>query len=422
MLGGRVFVAGALALVTGALVSAVPARANHSSVERLSEAYGGGNPNNGSGGVAVSNNGRYVAFSSDASNLISASDTNGTSDAFLYDRDNDTTVRVSKHTSGTQGNGDSYADGVSNDGTVVFSSDASNLVDTDTNGAWDVFVHEPDGDTLRVSVSSTEGQGNGDSDWGSISADGTRVAFWTDATNLGGSPGAASIYLRDRSVGSTSARATVDSDMYRDQMRMSGNGEYIVFATMEAHDEADDAEWSWDVYLHTVSTAETTLLTTPQPSWGSMGYQPSISYNGRYVVFHGDELISSDTNLNSHIYLLDRDNSTFELVSLASDETQADQWSQFPTVSNDGRHVVFHSQAENLDGTDHNGSNNDVYVRDRQNGTTHRLNVQDSNEPLEYAWGGMVAPGGGFVVFSGDGANGLSGDTNGVMDVFEFDL
>ena len=423
MFGGRCFVAAGFALTVGMLALTGPVGAQQPPPDRISTAHGGGSGNGGSGGVAVSNNGRYVAFSSDADNLVSATDSNEVSDAFLYDRDNGTTTRVSKSSSGTQGDAQSYADGVANDGTVVFSSEATNLVPNDTNGMWDVFVHEPDGDTRRVSISNNDGQGNGDSDWGSISADGTRVAFWTDATNLGGSPGAASIYLRDRSAQTTTVRATVESDFYRSQMRISGNGEYIVFATLESHASADQLEWTWDVYLHEISTAETTLLTTPQPTWGAMGYQPSISYSGRYVVFHGDELISTDTNLNSNIYLLDRDDSTFEVVSVATDGTQADEWSQWPTVSNDGQYVAFHSQATNLVSDDLNYTREDVFVRDVTNDTTTRLSETASGGDQDGdAFGASVAPGGGFVVFSSDATNLVSNDTNSASDVFEVNL
>lgn len=424
MMGRRVFVAGALALVTGALALTAPVQASHSSAERLSKAYGGGNPNGESAGVEVSGNGRYVVFSSLAYNLESTADTNGTWDAFLYDRNTDTTTRVSESSSGAQGNGDSYADGVSNDGTVVFSSDATNLIGSDTNGAWDVFVHEPDGDTLRVSVSSTEGEGNADSDMASISADGDRVAFWSEATDLAANAGTGTIYLRNRNAGTTTARVGLTWDTHRGPVTISGNGEYIVFSTMESLDQADTDGFVFDVYLHDIGNDSTELLSVQEPNvtGDGFGWQPSISHTGRWVVFFGDQIADGDLNYAADIILLDRNDDSMDIVSVASDETQSDMWSQYPSVSDDGRYVAFHSQAENLDGTDLNGTNEDVYVRDRHNGTTHRINIQDSNQPLLYAVGGVVAPGGGFVVFTGDAPNGVSGDTNGVTDVFEFDL
>ena len=92
------------------------------------------------GGGAISADGRFVAFSSDATNLV-AGDTNALGDSFVRDRQAGATRRVSVRTNGAEGNGRSLFEGLSSDGRlVVFSSEASNLVPGDTNGALDVFV------------------------------------------------------------------------------------------------------------------------------------------------------------------------------------------------------------------------------------------------------------------------------------------
>ena len=115
------------------------------------------------GEPVISSDGRYVAFSSSASNLVPG-DTNGSEDVFVRDRKLGTTRRVSVSSTEAQGNGDSWAPAISSDGRyVAFSSSASNLVPGDTNGSYDVFVRDRKlGTTRRVSVSSTETQGNGD--------------------------------------------------------------------------------------------------------------------------------------------------------------------------------------------------------------------------------------------------------------------
>ncbi|MFH1906503.1 MAG: hypothetical protein ABIL11_03830 [Chloroflexota bacterium] len=110
---------------------------------------------------SISADGRYVAFQSSASNLVSG-DTNGQPDIFVHDRQSWQTTRVSVASDGTQGNNGSLLSSISADGRyVAFSSAASNLVSGDTNWSWDVFVHDrQSGQTTRVSVDSDSTQGN----------------------------------------------------------------------------------------------------------------------------------------------------------------------------------------------------------------------------------------------------------------------
>lgn len=135
--------------------------------------------------VAISANGRFVAFSSDASNLDDG-DNNATTDIFVRDRDAGTTTRVSKSAAGESANGPSQFASISGDGRfVVFQSAASNLVENDTNGKTDIFVVDTtDGSVDRVSVTSNGEQANGDSNSPQISADAATVVFQSDATNL----------------------------------------------------------------------------------------------------------------------------------------------------------------------------------------------------------------------------------------------
>jgi hypothetical protein len=153
-------------------------------------------------------NGRFVAFDSTASNLV-AGDTNGESDAFVRDRVARTTERVSVGSTGLEANDDSYEASISADARfVAFDSDASNLVGGETNGRADAFVRDrAAGTTDRVSVSSAGVQANagvGDPDFGpsslAIGADGRFVAFESDASNLvaGDRNGLMDVFVRDR--------------------------------------------------------------------------------------------------------------------------------------------------------------------------------------------------------------------------------
>ncbi len=192
--------AGVLALLLAATAggAAKTTRVSVSSAEAQANA--------GSGNVAISASGRFVVFSSNASNLV-PSDTNGVSDVFLRDRLRGTTRRVSVATGGAQANGHSTSPEISANGRfVVFHSDATNLVSGDTNDRSDVFVRDLETrKTRRVSVSSAEVEGDNYSTDGSISANGRFVAFESFASNLVGSDGNAfvDIFVRDRKLGTT---------------------------------------------------------------------------------------------------------------------------------------------------------------------------------------------------------------------------
>jgi len=154
----------------------------------------------------ISADGRFVAFISEATNLVPG-DTNGVKDIFVHDRQTGETTRVSVATGGGQANGPSEGQPALNGSGrfVVFSSEASNLVPGDTNGEDDVFVHDRQtGETTRVSVATGGGQGMGGGAGGSpqLSGDGHIVAFGSEATNLvpGDTNGVQDIFIHDRGL------------------------------------------------------------------------------------------------------------------------------------------------------------------------------------------------------------------------------
>jgi hypothetical protein len=167
----------ALGVAVAALGGAVPA-AIAQGTERVSLDSAGTQGDDHSVDPSISDDGRYVAFQSAASNLV-AGDTNGVRDVFVRDRASGVTVRVSVAGDGTQANDHNEAPAISADGRhVAFRSFATNLVAVDTNGRTGVFVHDLDtGVTGRVSVGNTGAQSDRDSDRPSISADGRYVAF-----------------------------------------------------------------------------------------------------------------------------------------------------------------------------------------------------------------------------------------------------
>src|SRR3990170_4575657 len=175
--------------------------------ERVSVTSAGGQATNYSDEPAISGDGRYVAFRSPATNLVAA-DTNALSDVFVHDRQTGATERVSVTSAGGQGSGGhSYEPSVSDDGRyVAFRSRATNLVAGDTNGTDDVFVRDRQtGVTVRVSVDSSGVQGNGGSYEPSVSGDGRYVAFRSVASNLvpGDDNAVQDIFVHDRQTGAT---------------------------------------------------------------------------------------------------------------------------------------------------------------------------------------------------------------------------
>jgi len=252
--------------------------------------------------------GRYVAFTSAATNLVPG-DTNGFDDIFVRDRLLGATERVSVSSDGTEANSSSFSGDISADGRfVAFASDASNLVPGDTNGVGDVFVHERlTGVTERVSVSSHGGEGNGASYNAYISADGRFVSFDSSATNLvaGDTNDVTDVFVRDRATGLT------------ERVSVSGAGE-------QANAEC-----------------------------GGGG----ISADGSRITFdsRADNLVPGDTNAvpgdyftGWDIFLRDRATGQTIRVSVASDGSQADGSSFASAISPDGENVAFYSLASNL--------------------------------------------------------------------------
>src|SRR5688572_4209052 len=174
--------------------------------ERVSVGSGGSQGDGTSHASAISADGRYVAFASWASNLV-AGDTNGSGDVFVRDRQTGTTERVSVASGGSEGDADSWEPAISADGRyVAFSSSASNLVPDDTNGTFDVFIRDRQtGTTERVSVASDGSEGNAGSWEPVIGADGPDVAFSSLADNLvpGDTNGVMDVFVRDRQAGTT---------------------------------------------------------------------------------------------------------------------------------------------------------------------------------------------------------------------------
>jgi Tol biopolymer transport system component len=340
---------------------------------------------------SVSGDGRYVAFSSDAADLVSG-DTNGCMDVFVRDTVSGTTTRVSVSSSGVQGNGNSQHPSISADGRyVAFESLASNLVSGDTNVASDIFVHDMiTGNTVIASVSSAGVIGNAGSYYPCISADGTYVAFQSDAANLvsGDTNVLTDIFVRNL-VDSTTERVSVATSgaqaMFGNSTRpaISYDGRYVAFQSTAMNLVPGDTNPFNDIFVRdrTLGTTERVSISTAgvQASGGD-SVTPSISADGRYVAFASAamNLVSNDTNPSTEIFVRDRTSSTTTIVSVASDGTVgANGVSSNPSISADGAFVAFDSGCANLVSNDTNGCV-DVFIHNMSTGATE-LGSQSSS-------------------------------------------
>ena len=325
---------------------------------------------------SLSADGRYVAFWSYASNLV-VGDTNAVQDVFVRDRQSATTVRASVNSSAAQASGSSFDPSISGDGRyVAFVSAATNLVSGDTNGFTDIFVRDlSSGTTVRASVDSSGLQANGDSYEPSVSGDGRYVAFVSTATNLvsGDTNGNTDIFVRDLSSGIT-VRASVDSTgaqalggpcLYPS---FSANGRYVVFKSDATNLVPGDTNGYSDIFVRDLlggTTLRASVDSSGAQALGGVSDTASISADGRYVAFgsNATNLVSSDTNTAEDVFLRDLSIGTTARVSVSSSGAQSNQGSSAPSVSADGRFVAFASDASTLVAGDTNGLG-DIFVHD----------------------------------------------------------
>jgi Tol biopolymer transport system component len=381
---------------------------------------------------AISANGRYVAFLSTSASLV-PNDTNDTEDIFLHDLQTGETSRISVDTNGVEGNATSYGwPAVSADGRfVAFVSLASNLVEEDTNGQKDVFVRDRETlQTTRISIASDGSQGDDDSDSPAISADGRYVAFVSTASNLVPEDTNlhTDVFVRDRQA-ETTTRVAVASDGSQGnghsvRPAISADGRYVAFWSQASNLVPGDTNEGADIFVHDCQTGQTTRVSVA--SHGSqvsdVGEQasPALSEDARFVAFNASSpgLVAGDTNGVDDVFVHDRITGLTTRVSVASDGSEANDWSYRPHMSADGRFVAFRSAASNLISGDTNGVW-DVFVHDRLTGETKRVSVA-WNGAQANSWNdeSSISADGNFIAFSSNASNLVSGDTYSTVDVF----
>jgi hypothetical protein len=386
-----------------------------------------------SGYPTISASGRFVAFESTAANLVKG-DTNADIDVFVRDRTKGTTERVSVRSNGNEGNSWSGYSAISANGRfVTFTSDASNLVPGDGNGTQDVFVRDrKTGRTTRVSVNSRGREGNDYSNYSSISADGRFVAFSSGATNLVKSDtnGYDDLFLHDRKTGRTTLVSQSSSGQqanagsgYLAPGTISANGRYIVFESTATNLVPGDANGHSDVFVRDVVAGKTRLVSLTKSGAQADGFSvdPQISGDGHSVSFTSSatNLVGNDTDGYTDIYVRNLKTRTTRRVNINNAGKQGNNSSGASSISADGRRVAFRSAATNLVGSDTNGYG-DAFVRDLTTGKTTRVSLGNRGQQGHGDSGDFlfISANGRWAMFDSYASNLVPGDTNAVDDIF----
>lgn len=393
---------------------------------------------------SISADGRYVAFASDASNLVDG-DFNGVTDIFVRDLVKNTTTRVSVSTAGIEGDKASYWPFISSDGRyVTFTSEADNLVDSDTNGVGDVYVHDrKTGETQLISRAVDGSIGNDLSFWSSISSDGRYLAFMSSATNLVQSDNNDTwdIFLRDRKTGQTSLVSLgydgTPANSQSEYPVISADGGYVAFASDATNIVEGDTNGCRDVFEYDRQSGKAIRVSLAndgtQANQGNAAFVISISSDGKFVAFPSlaTNLVPDDTNQVWDIFVHDRDKGEITRVSVSTDGKQSNADSIGVSISADGRYVTFGSNATNLVSEDLNGVM-DVFVHDRQSGQTELVSIAAdgkqgngasgftliARDGVDFAYGTQISSDGNTVAFMSTALNLVVDDTNANQDIF----
>jgi len=405
-------------------------------IERVSFAFDGNETDDDSWVCSISSDGRFVAFVSYATNIVSG-DTNEVEDIFIFDRETGINKRVSIASDGSQANDEQSTCTLSSNGRfVVFGSYATNLVPNDTNNAVDVFVYDREkGITERVSVDSDGTQANGDSYQVAVNFDGRFVAFMSEATNLvaNDTNKSSDIFVHDRelritrriSIAFDGTEADGDSRL----VRLNSNGRYAAFLSFASNLVPNDPNGTiGDYFVHDLQNHVTELIVeadvqeigVPGVGTTSIFFPPSISPDGRFVGFTSlsDDMVPGDTNMTRDGFLFDRETEIIERYSVSSDGSEADYGSLIPDISADNRFVVFNSAATNLVPDDYN-QHVDVFIKDRGTGQTERANIAfDGSEGDSSSLNSYISEEGKYIAYDSLSGNLVENDSNGFVDVF----
>lgn len=352
------------------------------SIKRISVDATGAEGNALSHEATISKNGDYVVFHTDATNLDGTTSTAG--QVYFYDVAGDSLSKISVNSAGVEANAYSNGLAISDDGRyIAFYSSATNLVDSDsdtvydddTNGLDDVFLYDRTlSKTTRISTDSSGVQSTGGASNGAVamSGDGVYVAFSSAATNLVGSDtnSQGDIFIKNTSDQSISrisvqtggAEASGGGSLNPD---ITSDGRYVVFESSATDMVSGDTNSLSDIFRHDTTTNTTVRVSTDisaSEASGGGSYSPTISDDGDYVAFY-----SSATNLvngvtsGTHVYVKQISTGYIRIVDKPVGLETGDGSSTYAKISGDGQTIVFDSSSTNLVPADANAQG-DVFM------------------------------------------------------------
>jgi Tol biopolymer transport system component len=388
----------------------------------------------------IAGDGSAIVFASNADNVVETIDQNeGVTDVFhlaLPSDPGDREVAVLSVRGGRQGNGPSTRPSVSDDGrTVAFLSEATNLtVKPDRNRAPDVFVHDVhEPRTARVSVATGGEPANGASFDNHVSGDGNLVAFTTAADNLAfenrDQNGRDDIFVHDRKgPRSKTNRVNIrsgtldEADGDSSEPVLSEDGGFVAFTSVAADLVPGDTNNVPDVFRYDREARKTiriSLTSQRQPTNAPSG-EPSISDDGNRIAFssRASNLVGVNGAIARSIFLRDVEEGTTTLVSRTfATGGPGDGASSDPDISGDGRYVVFESAASDLVPGDTNGAV-DIFVFDLVTERMIRISTGIDGAANGDSFDPAITDDGSYVVFASDASNLVEGDINNQTDIF----
>jgi Tol biopolymer transport system component len=376
--------------------------------------------------------GRYVVFQSKSA--LVAGDTDNIDDIYLKDLSTGTVTLLSTRADGTKASSNSFDPQFSPDGRfVVFTSAATNLVAGDTNNATDIFLKDlTTGVVTRLSITATGVQGNANSADARFSPDGHFVVFQSSATNLVvGNPTFSDVFLKDLNTKavtrlSTTADGTQGNGIFTSAARFSPDGHSVAFESDATNLVAGDTNNAIDIFRKDLNTKAITLLSTAADGTQGNGrsYDAQFSADGHFVMFtsNATNLVAGDTNGVSDIFLKDLNTKAVTRLSTAADGTQANGNSYDARFSPDGRFIVFESNASNLVAGDTNGKS-DIFLKDLTTGAVSRLSTATNGAQTDFdSEMPQFSPDGRFALFGSEATNLVANDGNGKSDLFLVNL
>jgi Tol biopolymer transport system component len=409
--------------VTGAALLALLAATPVDAVELVSRSSSGVQGNNQSRYPAISANGRYIGFQSDASNLV-ANDSNGWADIFLHDRWTGSTTRISVSPDGTQGASFSNVSAISGDGRrILFASYAKLLPEGQYQSCY--LYDRLDGTLSVVNRSSTGAPGNTCSN-PSMDHAGRRIVFSTgEALEPGDSNGRSDVYLRDLVAGTTTrisrglAGAGADGASYN--ARLSGDGNWVIYASEASNLVAGDSNGVRDIFRSAADGSGTVRISVGDggvQANGASHAEAALNWDGSLAAFSSNarSLPEPGEFSESTLYLrVPSSNATYAVSLPTAVSLAREGFNDQPDFSATGQYLVFASTDDLLLDDD---TSSGIYVIDLVEGlmarVSQRLSAFGSGNHIQP----RISADGTGVVWSSTATNLIANDSNGHWDLF----